>query len=87
MKFRSVVRVALVTTVLVGGYAYALSPSPVAGGLSIPAGSAVASLLPTVACATEDSHNCVWNADIQGNGQGNSFIDINGTAYYFGKGE
>jgi len=34
-------------------------------------------------CATEDSTNCVWNAGIQGNGQGNSFIDIDETAYYF----
>lgn len=33
-------------------------------------------------CATEDSHNCFWDATIKGNGQGNSFIDINGTAYY-----
>lgn len=28
-------------------------------------------------CATEDSTNCVWNANVQGNG----------TAYYFGIGE
>lgn len=33
-------------------------------------------------CATEDSTNCYWDARIRGNGQGNSFIDINGTAYY-----
>lgn len=33
-------------------------------------------------CATEDSSNCYWDANFQGNGQGNSFIDINGTAYY-----
>lgn len=38
-------------------------------------------------CDTEDSVNCVWNANVQGNGQGNSFIDVNGTAYYFGIGE
>lgn len=35
-------------------------------------------------CATEDSVNCVWNANVQGNGTGNSFIDVNGTAYYVG---
>lgn len=35
------------------------------------------------ACPTEDSANCVWNAATMGNGQGNSFIDIDGTAYYF----
>lgn len=34
------------------------------------------------ACITEDSHNCFWNAATMGNGTGNSFIDINGTAYY-----
>lgn len=35
-------------------------------------------------CATEDSTNCVWDARVQGNGQGNSFVDVGGTAYYFG---
>lgn len=35
-----------------------------------------------VPCATEDSTNCVWDSRVQGNGQGASFIDINGTAYY-----
>ena len=32
-------------------------------------------------CPTEDSANCVWDATIQGNGHGQSFIDIGGTAY------
>lgn len=32
-------------------------------------------------CATEDSTNCVWDAETQGNGQGTSFIDIDGTTY------
>lgn len=41
---------------------------------------AVGGLFP--ACITEDSTNCYWNAATMGNGQGNSFIDINGTAYY-----
>lgn len=35
-----------------------------------------------VQCATEDSTNCYWNAATMGNGTGNSFIDVNGTAYY-----
>lgn len=33
-------------------------------------------------CATEDSTNCLWDAQEAGNGQGNSFIDIGGKAYY-----
>jgi hypothetical protein len=32
-------------------------------------------------CPTEDSTNCVWDATAQGNGTGQSFIDIDGTAY------
>ncbi len=35
-----------------------------------------------VACEFEDSTNCVWNAHEQGNGIGESFVDIDGTAYY-----
>lgn len=35
----------------------------------------------TVPCATENDHNCYWDADVQGNGQGRSFIDVAGTAY------
>ena len=38
------------------------------------------------ACDTEDSTNCYWDANVRGNGAGNSFIDVNGTAYYFGIG-
>lgn len=33
------------------------------------------------ACATEDSSNCVWDAQTMGNGTGTSFIDVNGTTY------
>lgn len=51
--------------------AYAVIPEYVYGGLSIPE------------CATEDSTNCYWNAATMGNGTGSSFIDIDGTAYYF----
>ena len=32
-------------------------------------------------CATEDSLNCYWDASASGNGIGQSFIDIDGTAY------
>lgn len=34
------------------------------------------------ACATEGSTNCYWLAGQQGNGQGVSYIDIDGTAHY-----
>lgn len=34
------------------------------------------------ACETEDSTNCYWDATVQGNGLGQSFVDINGTAHY-----
>lgn len=33
-------------------------------------------------CATEDSDNCIWNAETQGNGKGQSFIVINGVVTY-----
>ncbi len=38
-------------------------------------------------CVTEEASPenppaCVWNAETQGNGQGESFIDIDGTAIY-----
>lgn len=52
--------------------AYAVVPLTEQGGIS--------NAFP--ACITEDSHNCYWDANVQGNGQGNSFLDINGTAYY-----
>lgn len=34
------------------------------------------------ACSTEDSTNCVWDARIHGNGEGRSFVDLNGHTYY-----
>lgn len=43
--------------------------------------SANASFLPLVECPTEDSTDCVWDATTHGNGHGQSFIDLNGTAY------
>lgn len=33
-------------------------------------------------CEYEDSANCIWDASEQGNGEGISFVDIDGTAYY-----
>lgn len=42
--------------------------------LTITGGVAYALTLPP--CATEDSVNCYWNADEQGNGQGRSFITL-----------
>ena len=33
-------------------------------------------------CEFEDSTNCYWNATTQGNGLGNSFIDVMGTPLY-----
>lgn len=35
------------------------------------------------ACEYEDSSNCYWDAGARGNGQGQSFYDIAGTAYFF----
>jgi hypothetical protein len=34
------------------------------------------------ACATEDSDNCYWDAATMGNGEGLSFVVIDGTVYY-----
>lgn len=69
---RALARTALFLAVVLGVHwiAYTLVPEYSYGGLSIPE------------CATEDSTNCFWNANVQGNGTGNSFIDVNGTAYY-----
>lgn len=33
-------------------------------------------------CATEDSDNCYWDAELQGNGEGRSFVTIDGHVYY-----
>lgn len=32
-------------------------------------------------CEFEDSTNCYWFAEEAGNGKGQSFVDVNGTAY------
>lgn len=34
------------------------------------------------ACVTEDSDNCYWDADVQGNGIGASFYTLNGVTTY-----
>lgn len=34
------------------------------------------------ACATEDSDNCSWDAQEQGNGMGTSFYVLNGNVHY-----
>lgn len=33
-------------------------------------------------CEFEDSANCYWSADTQGNQTGATFVDIQGVAYY-----
>lgn len=33
-------------------------------------------------CEYEDSTNCIWDAKNQGNGEGHSFVDIDGSVYY-----
>ncbi len=33
-------------------------------------------------CPVEDAQNCYWDATSAGNGEGTSFIDFGGTAYY-----
>lgn len=38
-----------------------------------------------VACATEDSHDCYWDAKTMGNGKGRSFVDKGGKVYYTDK--
>jgi hypothetical protein len=37
---------------------------------------------PLPECPTEDSANCYWDASIRGNGQGRSFVDIDGEVHY-----
>lgn len=33
-------------------------------------------------CEYEDSTDCIWDAENQGNGEGHSFVDIDGSVYY-----
>jgi hypothetical protein len=34
------------------------------------------------ACPTEDSTDCAWRADVQGNGQGHSFVNVGGVVLH-----
>lgn len=36
----------------------------------------------TTPCATEDSSTCYWDALTMGNGEGDSFVDVEGALYY-----
>lgn len=33
-------------------------------------------------CQSESSRDCIWVADLQGNGEGSTFIDYSGNTYY-----
>lgn len=35
-------------------------------------------------CETEDSNDCYWDAAVRGNGEGTSFVTLNGVTYYPG---
>ena len=37
----------------------------------------------TQPCEFEDSENCFWNAEVQGNGMGRSFTNVNGDIHYW----
>lgn len=47
--------------------------------VSVDTDERVITLIP---CPTEDSDNCYWDADIQGNGEGTSFVTLDGVTYY-----
>lgn len=50
---------------------------------SITIGAAAAKTTANVPlCRTEDSTNCRWDAQLQGNGEGRSFVNIDGVTYY-----
>lgn len=48
----------------------------------LPAATTEAPDYALVACATEDSTDCVWDASNRGNNTGTSFVNIDGTTYY-----
>lgn len=68
-RSRLIATLAIVGTLITGGAA-----------LTAAASTAPVSALP--ACAHEDSDNCYWDAKTQGNGQGRSFVSLNGVTYY-----
>ena len=47
-------------------------------------GAGIAQASELAPCEFEDSANCYWDASERGNGQGDSFVDVDGTAYYVG---
>lgn len=55
---------------------YVVTPGPA------PAPTLEPGALVLVPCEEEDSRECYWFADERGNGDGVSFVDINGVAYY-----
>jgi hypothetical protein len=52
----------------------------IAAGVMMAAADAEAPDLP--ACEHENSTNCVWDAQEQGNGEGESFVDVDGETFY-----
>jgi len=36
-------------------------------------------------CVTEDASDCYWDADVMGNGEGRSFVNLDGVVYYEGE--
>lgn len=40
------------------------------------------SLWSVVACKTDDSRNCYWDASKRGNGKGRDFVNLNGKTFY-----
>ena len=47
-------------------------------------GAGIAQASELAPCEFEDSANCYWDSSERGNGQGDSFVDVDGTAYYVG---
>ena len=45
----------------------------------------VLSLAGFTPCTYEDSSDCYWDASVQGNGVGTSFVDVAGHAFWFGE--
>jgi hypothetical protein len=59
----------------------AANPPIVVPDHSVTSVSLIAEALDTP-CAQEDSDNCYWDAEEQGNGEGTSFVAIDGNVYY-----